>query len=652
MARSFAVATPALLNIEDFSKRNKLDHAPSGDRFEMLRRGDHFFQRRYQLGYQGREENALELEIHYVLGSGHASRSYIHRRPDNRLVELPVAWYTENGGYWAMSPGFDRADHLGFRRSLTDECMACHNGYPAIPEGASRSGVEATFPPAMPEGIDCQRCHGPGGAHIEAAQRSDKAALAKTIVNPARLDRDRQLEVCMQCHLETTSFSLPNSIVRFDRSVFAYRAGDPLGDHISHFDHAPGTGHDDKFEIVSAAYRLRQSACFRRSETLTCTTCHHPHGTAANYDNACKGCHASLSAKHPAAKSDCASCHMPKRRTEDVVHAAVTDHRIQRTKPAGDLLAPRRERSANESAYAGEVAPYYPANPPELYLALAQVMHKSNIDAGIPRLERAIALDQPKQPEFYLNLAQAWIEKGRRDRAIDLYREALRRDERYSPALRGLGFAQLREGRVQESIEVLERARGFDASNAGTHHDLARAYQAAGRRGDAIASAREAVRLQADFTEAQNTLGGLLLEAGDRAGAEQALRESLRWWPRYGEAHENMANFFLSGGDAAQAEYHCRRAVELSPGRAEARLNHGIVLAGLHRFADAAEAFRKAAELNPKLDRAYLGLGMSLAALRDLAGAKRNLERAAAGMDAAVRQEALDVLRELAAAPQ
>jgi hypothetical protein len=32
------------------------------------------------------------------------------------------------------------------------------------------------------------------------------------------------------------------------------------------FDHAPGTGHDDKFEIVgSSAYRLRQSQCFLKS---------------------------------------------------------------------------------------------------------------------------------------------------------------------------------------------------------------------------------------------------------------------------------------------------------------------------------------------------------------------------------------------------
>ena len=82
----------------------------------------------------------------------------------------------------------------------------------------------------------------------------------------------------MQCHLETTSAELPGSITKFNRGVFSYRPGEPLGDYTQYFDHAPNTGHDDKLEIVSEAYRFRQSACFLKSQgRLTCTTCHNPH---------------------------------------------------------------------------------------------------------------------------------------------------------------------------------------------------------------------------------------------------------------------------------------------------------------------------------------------------------------------------------------
>ena len=69
----------------------------------------------------------------------------------------------------------------------------------------------------LPEGIDCQRCHGPGQAHVEAVKSGDKKAIVLAIVNPARLDRDRQLEACMQCHLESTSSPLPFRIQRYEQ---------------------------------------------------------------------------------------------------------------------------------------------------------------------------------------------------------------------------------------------------------------------------------------------------------------------------------------------------------------------------------------------------------------------------------------------------
>lgn len=90
-------------------------------------------------------------------------------------MQLPAGWYSENGGYWAMNPGYDRPDHMDFRRRVDDECLFCHTAYPL------RAG-------GVQEAIDCQRCHGPGGEHV----RSPKPG---SIINPARLDAARQLEV-------------------------------------------------------------------------------------------------------------------------------------------------------------------------------------------------------------------------------------------------------------------------------------------------------------------------------------------------------------------------------------------------------------------------------------------------------------------------
>src|SRR5262249_4416554 len=147
-----------------------------------------------------------------------------------------------------------------------------------------------------------------------------------------------------------------------------------------------------KFEIAHAAYRLCMSACFAAGK-MTCTTCHNPHSVprgpeaGAHYESVCKSCDSSAHASEPPAKTACLDCHMPKLPTDGAVTVVMTDHYIQRRKPARDLLSPLAEaHDLDEEAYRGEVAPYYPASAEnELYVALAQVQHSSNLAVGTPR---------------------------------------------------------------------------------------------------------------------------------------------------------------------------------------------------------------------------------------------------------------------------
>ena len=263
MGRSFSLPAAAGM-AADFIHANSILHQPSGLRYTMVQREGEFFERRSEAGFDGKETNVMEERIDYVIGSGNHARTFLHRAPGGQLIELPVSWYSEGSGYWAMSPGYDWKGQKDFGRAITGECMFCHNGYPEGDAGLERS----IFPQALPHGIDCQRCHGPGRAHVEAARSGHAASeqLQSTIVNPARLGRERQLEVCMQCHLETTSHE-PNDQRNFDRSTFSYRPGQPLADfklYVQPIDHDahPGAGANDSFEIAHAAYRLRMSACF------------------------------------------------------------------------------------------------------------------------------------------------------------------------------------------------------------------------------------------------------------------------------------------------------------------------------------------------------------------------------------------------------
>ena len=102
--------------VEDFTKNNTFYHAPSNSYFTMLEGDGAYFQRRYQLDSSGKQINLMEKRIDYVIGSGNHARTYLNKTAANTLIELPLGWYAEKGGYWAMNPGYDRPNHDGFRR--------------------------------------------------------------------------------------------------------------------------------------------------------------------------------------------------------------------------------------------------------------------------------------------------------------------------------------------------------------------------------------------------------------------------------------------------------------------------------------------------------------------------------------------------------
>src|SRR6185437_4810759 len=223
MGRSFS-RPRAKQMIEDFKVHNTLYNKASDRYYKMTERDGNWYEQRYQLGFDGKPSNIVEKEIDFVMGSGNHVRTYLFQNSQGNLVEMPVSWYSENGGYWGMSPGYDRANQEDFRGLIATESFSCHNAYPQSVQPDAQHSASNYDAPAfsehMPEGVDCQRCHGPGRAHIEAvAAKASPEVIRSKIVNPARLSRERQLDTCMQCHLETTS-RMANKLPVYDRTPF------------------------------------------------------------------------------------------------------------------------------------------------------------------------------------------------------------------------------------------------------------------------------------------------------------------------------------------------------------------------------------------------------------------------------------------------
>jgi predicted CXXCH cytochrome family protein len=519
--------------------------------------------------------------------------------------------------------------------------MFCHNGYPEPTGQFNPAKLEPpTFPQKLPQGIDCQRCHGPGAAHLKAViSGASIEEIRHAIVNPARLDRQRQLDVCMQCHLETSSSHMPNEIRLYNRGVFSFRPGQPLGEYKLYFDPLSNQS-DDRFEIAHSAYRLPMSACFKNSE-MTCLTCHDPHqsyqgtGSTERYIQVCVNCHQGV--KHTASlpqSSTCLDCHMPKRRTDDAVHVVMTDHYIQRIKPDRDLTAPFAESSVKPPTKVG-ITLYYPVQLPktgesELYLAVAEVKDGSSGDAGIARLQQAILKYSPSAPEFYFELVRANSKAKNNEQAIHWYEEALHRKPDDSSAAKELATSLLSENRTHQADTILREAVAKSPNDAQLIADLGNVSFREGKIDEASKEYLHALEVNPFLPQAEDMLGLIAIRQNERQEAEKWLRAAIRDDPSTAEAHYNLGNLLSGTSDHPQAEYEFQQAIAIDPKYGAPHHGLGLMLELKHDYDRALDELQEAARLDSKNAE-------TLSDLADLLAARGQLQDAEAQYEAAVQ---------------
>ncbi len=630
--------------VDDPAPGKPYHHAASDSYFALLQRKGELFQRRWQIGPDGKETNVDEKRVDFVLGSGNHARTYLHLTDKNTLQQLPLGWYAEKGGYYAMNPGYDRADYAGSVRPIYYECMFCHNGYPKIPTGNDRDVSQTKYLQPLPEGIDCQRCHGPGQNHVDkASSGAALEAVRAAIVNPGKLNAERAMEVCLQCHLETSNQKLPTEVVRVNRVPFSYVPGQPLADYKVSFDREHGNL--ENFEIAQGAYRLRASQCFLKSEgKLGCTTCHNPHDVprgaqaVTHYNQVCLNCHESkvqLSSADPhKAGANCISCHMPKRRTDDAIHVVMTEHLITRQPPPGDLLAEKKERAeTGADSYKGEVVLYYPRKlattaDNELIVAVAQVREKSNLTKGLPRLAAAIEKYHPSEPAYYAELAEGYLAAENTTSAIQFFEEASKRDPQSAPRLIEWGDAMMQTGQWSASETKLRRATELAPNDVRAWGRLGWSLWQQNKAPEARSALEKGIALDPEVPELHNNLGLLLWGTGDQAGAEREFREAIRIQPGVAEWRLTLAKVLASQGRTADAHFELEQSLRWKPGYTDARVTYAHVLADMDRSAEAEIQAKLAVVNDPRSSTAHELWGALLAAKSDFPGARRELSEA------------------------
>lgn len=154
---------------------------------------------------------------------------------------------------------------------------------------------------------------------------------------------------------------------------------------------------------------------------------------------------------------------------------------------------------------------------------------------------------------------------GRMAEAEAAYRQALRADAGYFPALHMLGFLKAQQGKYDEAVTLLHKAVRKNPSDMTALGHHAHALMAAQRFDEALAAYDRILALQPRHFEALYNRGVILSQKQDYATALDALD----------------------------------RALALQPGAAAVHYNRGVTLAGLERNSEALAAYDKALALDP-----------------------------------------------------
>jgi len=249
-------------------------------------------------------KRTVSAPVVWSVGNGYAGQTYILLY-SRHYIECQVSYYAETRALdttvgHAPQPPHNLEEALGLPIPMPDlqRCLNCH-------ATSAVSGDRLTLDRMIP-GIGCERCHGPGAAHIASVKAGNLSNLQ--ITNPGKFAPDKATGFCATCHRtkqDVKQFSVPGvGTVRFE------------------------------------AYRLGRSRCYNAGDArITCTACHDPHKprdrTTAGYDARCLACHDGRSAKAKQCSTgmhDCVGCHMPKVRVPQA-NANFIDHWIRIAKP-------------------------------------------------------------------------------------------------------------------------------------------------------------------------------------------------------------------------------------------------------------------------------------------------------------------------------
>lgn len=610
MGKSFEVASKSK-SAGDFSSSTIYDKIANLN-YKAYWNKDSLFIKEYRLENKDTVHQRVE-QVNYIIGSGQHTNSHL-QSVNGYVSQMPMTYYTQKK-HWDLPPGFENGFNTRFSRKIGLECMSCHNGYADFVKGSENKYTR------LPNGIDCERCHGPGSIHVAQRQTGSTIDTSRyidySIVNPAKLSIDAQFDLCQRCHLQG------NAILKEGKSFYDFKPGQKLSDYISVF-LSKYENADDEFIMASHADRLKQSACFIKSyekvqtknslkpykEAMTCVTCHNPHVSVREtnknvFNDACNSCHNKMAlvtatntsnknalqddkqllAKlrsvncglHSSKPSNCVSCHMPSSGSVDIPHVSVHDHYIR--KPITN-----KEKSKIKT-FLG-LFPINEKNPDALTRARAYINQYDKFDQNICYLDSASNLlknykdlNKSIYPLLQLHFIKqdfksilALVNRVGETNCFEKLFVKSSYDNSDAWAAYRIAEAYYNTGDILKSVKWFQKSIQLAPYNLDFRNKCASALAANNQLAEASEHYNFVIKENPNYLPAYTNLGYIKLMQGQRAEALKLYLFAQKLDADNEPLLLNLAGYYLSVNDKRSAKLYLEKIVKRNPANQKAKM--------------------------------------------------------------------------------
>lgn len=602
MGRSFYPAENAAV-IEDFSHPNPTYDTNRDFYYTAAFKDGKVSQTEFRLNEKGERIYELSRTADYIIGSGNHNRTYLTVK-NGFLKELPLTWYSDKQK-WDLSPGY-HSTNMRFSRPIVEECMHCHNSYTEI-----SAYSQSRYNKPLPNGIGCERCHGPGQLHVQ--QRLENSAINTgqpdvSIINPKNLPFQEQLDVCQQCHLQgEISVFLP------DKRSSDFRPGMQLSTIKSIF--MEKNPKQNVFRIASHAERLSQSECFQKSKSLTCITCHDPHVPVqehprSSFNDNCLACHNVNSLQlenleYHQQSADCVSCHMLQGGTADIPHVNFTDHKIQRYSTPIQSSHPTaikiNKAPVNLVNYFTGDKTVNAIQTGIAYVRLFESRHqqKGYLINSISLLEESLK-EKDGQVAGWYHFGRAHHLLGNGKKAVSAYQQTIDQDPDHPLAYAQLGFLAIENEKFIQAVSLFRQSVKSDPYNPVVWNNYGQALLFSDSSNQALSAYTTAIQLDQDYANAYNNRGELLLYQQNKVKmSKNDFMSCLALDPDHIFALHNMSNIAILEEDLLKAEKFAFRALVVNSDFVPAYGTLATVFAQQGRIEEAKQSLSTMIKLEP-----------------------------------------------------